>query len=135
MYDFHDSIYTDIFIKPSFLSFCTQKAPWISSKNRYLGAYRAIIHTWSICALQDLPKNVSWIVKIVHSAAAKLAVLSIYSSSSRGQYFRAFLVVFQIFFSIGILSLYFLCIKSVKQHSFFLYFIQNLNSISSLSKW
>ena len=53
----------------------------------------------SICALQDLLKNVSTrIVKIVHSAAAKLAVLSIYSSSGRGQYFRAFLVVFQIFF-------------------------------------
>ena len=37
MYDFHDS--TDIFVNPSFLPFCTQKAPWISSKNRSTGAY------------------------------------------------------------------------------------------------
>ena len=35
MYNFHNS--TDIFVNPSFLQFCTQKAPWISSKNRYLG--------------------------------------------------------------------------------------------------
>ena len=32
MYDFHDS--TDIFVNPSFLPFCTQKAPWISSKKQ-----------------------------------------------------------------------------------------------------
>ena len=51
-------------------------------------------------------------------AAAK-CYLSIIVCSGRGQYFRAFLVVFQIFFSIGILSLYTLCIKIVRQHSFF----------------
>ena len=36
MYDFHD--YTDTFVNPSSLPFCAQKAPWISFKNRYLGA-------------------------------------------------------------------------------------------------
>ena len=36
MYDFHD--YTEIFVNLSFAPFCTQKAPLISSKNRYIGA-------------------------------------------------------------------------------------------------
>ena len=61
MYNFHDS--TDIFVNPSFLPFCTQKAPWISSKKGILVpkvAYDlpefkirlldhiAIIHAWSM---------------------------------------------------------------------------------------
>ena len=57
MYDFHDS--TDIFVNPSFLPFCTQKAPWISSKNRYLGAKSCTWPSWIL--------NVSRIVKIIHS--------------------------------------------------------------------
>ena len=44
MYDFHDS--NDIFVNLSFLPFFTQKAPWISSKNRYLGAKICIWPSW-----------------------------------------------------------------------------------------
>ena len=55
--DFRNS--TDIFVNPSFLPFCTQKAPWISSKNRYLGAKSCTWPSWIL--------NVSRIVKIIHS--------------------------------------------------------------------
>ena len=44
MYDFHHS--TDIFVNPSFLPFCTHKAPWISSKNGYLGAKSCVWPSW-----------------------------------------------------------------------------------------
>ena len=44
MYDFHDS--TDIFVNPSFLQFCSQKAPWISSKTRYFGAKSCLWPSW-----------------------------------------------------------------------------------------
>ena len=50
MYDFHDST-TDIFVNLSFLPFCTQTAPWISFKNRYIGA-----KSW-VCVSPPLIQN------------------------------------------------------------------------------
>ena len=44
IYDFHNS--TDIFVNALFLPFCTQIAPWISSKNRYLDAKSCVWPFW-----------------------------------------------------------------------------------------
>ena len=65
------------------MPFCTQKSPWICSKNRYLGAkscvqnfklgparpysYNTQLKHGAYVHLQDLAKNGSRIVKIVHS--------------------------------------------------------------------